>query len=187
MANRRDFLRLTAAGAAALPLAAQAAGLPGAVAGPEAEPAAGAAAAAGAAGGAPADAAWLFAPLGPGSDLGNNWLLGRVSPLRDGAVTVTLVHRAGGARRVDLCALEGAPKGPAASTLCDFLVMDGGQGDTPADEDFARALRRLAATAAENEAAHPDAVAALAGLQPLAERATRHREALFVPRAGAPA
>jgi hypothetical protein len=176
MANRRDFLRLTAA----LPGIAGVAALPGlaAAAIPAATPSGGAASAA-----VPredSDVAWLFAPLAPGSDLGNGWLFARAFPVRDGGLTVNLVNRDGHVVRVDLCAIDGAPRGPVQSGLCDFIVMDGGRGRTPMGEDLGGALRQLAATVTVNEAAQPAVIAALMGLEPHADRVWRHRDAMEV-------
>lgn len=175
MENRRAFLRLSAVGlagtAAILPTAASAAAL-GAPEGGAAPAPAGATPE-----GARAD--WLFAPLAPGSDLGLGWRFARAFPVVDGGITVNLVHADGRAARVDVCALDGRRgKGPAQSELCDFIVMDGGDGKAPMDEPLARAVRRLAATVADNELAHADAVAALLALEPHADRVWRHPEAM---------
>lgn len=178
MENRRDFLRLSAVGIAAL--AATPTGAP-------------AATPAGAATGAPSEEAspeapsppattpdWLFAPLSAGSAIGFGWMFARAFAPVNGGITVNLVHHDGRAARVDLCQLEGRGKGPACSALCDFIVMDGGDGRAPMDEELGRALTRLAAVVAENEATHPDAVQALVALEAHADRVWRHPDAMSV-------
>ena len=128
----------------------------------------------------PVDGAWLFRPLLAGSELGYDWLYARSFPARHGGITVNLVHRDGRAARVDVCRLDGAARGPARSGLCDFIVMDGGDGHAPMDEALGRAVARLAAIVGENEADHPDALQTLLDLQPHAERVWRHPDEMAV-------
>jgi hypothetical protein len=148
MTHRRDFLRLAvfgAAGASALPSVADArtTAAPGD---------AGRALVDTGAGDLPVQAGWLLAPLQLGSPLGLGWRLIRAFAPVDGAITVNLAHDDGRILRVDLCLLDGAPRGPASTELVDFIVMDGGDGKAPMDESVGRALRRLAAIVADNEA-----------------------------------
>lgn len=156
MSNRREFLRLTfgIGAAAVLPASAMAAA-------PYSTP-----------DGAPW---WLVAPLEPGSDLGFGWRVARLFPAADGAVTLNLGNVDGRVARIDLCLHEGAPRGPAHSAFIDFIVMDGGDGARPMDEDLGRAVRRLAAVVAENEARD---VGAVATLETHPERVARHRDAM---------
>jgi hypothetical protein len=118
---------------------------------------------------------FLFHPLGPDAELGLGWRLQRVYPPAEGAVTVTLAHADGRQVRVDVCLRSGAPRGPASTELLDFIVMDGGDGTAVMDESLGRALRRLAAIAAENEASDPARIRELA---PHAERLWAHPEAM---------
>ncbi len=118
---------------------------------------------------------FLFHPLGPDADLGLGWRLQRVYPPVQGAITLTIAHAAGRHVRVDVCLRNGAPRGPASTELLDFIVMDGGDGTAEMDESLGRALRRLAAVAAENEASDPARIHELA---PHAERVWAHPEAL---------
>jgi hypothetical protein len=105
--------------------------------------------------------AFLFHPLGPGADLGLGWSLLAVYPPHEGAITLTLAHASGERVRVDVCLKEGAGKGPATTELLDFIVMDGGDGTAPMQESLGRALRRLAAVAAENEGQSEDSLSVL--------------------------
>lgn len=166
MENRRDFLRLAAFGVAAAGLGAPR--VAAAASGPARPTASG-----------PAPT-WLLAPLSPGDEIGLGWRLDRVDPAHAGAVAVFLTHDDGRAARVDLCLLDGTPRGPAHTAFIDFYVMDGGDGRSPMDESLGRAVRRLAAVVANNEQQDLDTLAALL---PHADRAWRHPDALAVPRA----
>lgn len=161
MKDRRDFLRLAAFGgvAAGLPGVARAAS-PEVSAVPDGE-----------------GPWWLVAPLRAGGEVGLGWHLQRVWPAVDGAITVNLVHLDGRAARVDLSLRDGAPRGPAATDLIDFIVMDGGDGDAPMDESLGRAVRRLAALVADNEGAHLDS---LTWLDPHTERVLSHPASMAV-------
>lgn len=171
--HRRAFLRLSAMGLVGVTVARARAASP---------PTAGMATA-GALAAVPTttiDGAWLFAPLSGGSQLGFGWMYARSFPVRDGGITVNLVHRDGRAARIDVCLLDQGGRGPAHSGLCDFIVMDGGNGDAPMDEELGRAVARLAAVVSDNETSHPDAIRTLLALEPHAERVWRHREGMEV-------
>ncbi len=159
MKDRRDFLRLAAFGtlAAGVPQVARAA-VPGSVA-PDA-------------GEGPW---WLVAPLQPGGMIGLGWTLARIWPAVEGAITVNLLHVDGRAARVDLSLRDGAPRGPAATDLIDFIVMDGGDGAAPMDESLGRALIRLAAIVGDNEGAH---LQTLTGLDAHPTRVAEHPDSM---------
>lgn len=118
---------------------------------------------------------FLFHPLGPDAELGLGWRLQRVYPPAQGAVTLTMAHAAGRQVRVDVCLRNGAPRGPASTGLLDFIVMDGGDGTAEMEESLGRALRRLAAVAAENENAD---LARIRELSPHADRVWSHPDAM---------
>ncbi|MFZ5479997.1 MAG: hypothetical protein ACOZNI_24745 [Myxococcota bacterium] len=163
MDNRRAFLRMSVFG-----LATAGIGLPSvARAASSASPAA-------VAGEAPT---WLVHPLAPGDEIGLGWRLARMYPPVDGAVTLNLLHEDGRAARVDLCLLEGEPKGPAHTTCIDFIVMDGGDGASPMDESLGRVVVRLAAIVGDNEGKHLDG---LVELEAHADRVWRHADALAI-------
>lgn len=124
------------------------------------------------------DPLWLVHPIGTGDEIGLGWRLARMFPAVDGAVTVNLLHTDGRTARVDLCLLEGAPRGPAHTAYIDFIVMDGGDGRAPMDESLGRAVRRLAAIVGDNE--DRDVSGSLAVLEPHADRVWRHADALSV-------
>ena len=165
MNDRRDFLRLAAFGAVAVGVPRLAhAGTPTTAADlSEADD-----------GGGPW---WLVAPLGPGGPIGLGWSIVRLWPAVEGAITVNLVHEDGRAARVDLSLREGAPRGPAATGLIDFIVMDGGNGESPMDESLGRALTRLAAIVGDNESSD---LAALAALDPHGLRVAAHPDSMRV-------
>jgi hypothetical protein len=169
MENRRAFLRMSAFGLASagivLPSVARAATLTDAASQPATTPVRD---------GAPL---WLVHPLAPGDEIGLGWRLARMFPAVDGAVTLNLAHTDGRAARVDLCLLDGAPKGPAHTACIDFIVMDGGDGSSPMDESLGRAVMRLAAIVADNEGR---GVSELAALEAHADRVWRHADALSV-------
>jgi hypothetical protein len=168
MENRRAFLRMTVFGLAtagiALPAAARAATPVEGLAPPPVSPP----------GLAPL---WLVHPLAPGDEIGLGWRLARMYPAVEGAVTLNLAHADGRAARVDLCLLDGAPKGPAHTACIDFIVMDGGDGTSPMDESLGRAVMRLAAIVSENEGRD---LAALTHLEAHADRVWRHADALSI-------
>lgn len=181
MENRRDFLRLSAAGVvAAVPMAARAADMVAKdLGGQDAAAVDGQVPGATDVGSEPEGVTnALFAPLSAGSDLGLGWRFARAFAPREGAVTVNLVHTDGRAARVDVCLLQGKGRGPAQSGLCDFIVMDGGDGAAPMDEPLGRALACLAAVVRQNELA--DASQALLALEPHQERVWKHPAAMAV-------
>ncbi|MDP2312085.1 MAG: hypothetical protein Q8P41_04210 [Pseudomonadota bacterium] len=165
MEDRRDFLRLAVFGlvTTAIGTRAAAAATPAGPARPTTPL------------GAAAGPWWLVHPLQAGSAIGLGWHVARLYPAVDGAVTLNLLHEDGRAARVDLSLRDGAPRGPASSRYVDFIVMDGGNGDSPMEESLGRAVRRLAAIVEENEERDLDA---LAVLQPHDERLWRHEAAL---------
>ena len=120
---------------------------------------------------------FLFHPLGPDAELGLGWRLQRVYPPTEGAITVTMAHTAGRQVRVDVCLRNGAPRGPASTELLDFIVMDGGDGGAEMDESLGRALRRLAAVAAENESSD---YGRIRELSPHVDRVWAHPDAMAV-------
>lgn len=173
MEDRRAFLRLAAFG-----LASTAVGSAAAVAGSAATPLTPSGSPAGFAAfsSTPGEAPWwLLQPLQAGSALGLGWHVARLYPAVQGAVTLNLLHEDGRAARVDLSLRHGAPRGPASSAYVDFIVMDGGDGESPMDESLGRAVVRLAAIVADNEERDLDA---LAVLEPHDERVWRHADAL---------
>jgi hypothetical protein len=177
MEDRRAFLRLAVFG-----LASTAVGSAAAVAASPALPPVATGTAAGLLGGSgsSADTAsqspwWLIQPLQAGSALGLGWHVARLYPAVQGAVTLNLLHEDGRAARIDLSLRHGAPRGPASSAYVDFIVMDGGDGNSPMDESLGRAVARLAAIVSDNEDRDVDA---LAVLEPHDERVWRHADAL---------
>lgn len=102
--------------------------------------------------GGSADAPWpLLRPVGPGRSAGRGWTAKELSPVRDGAAILTLVHSGGQTARVHICARRGPATGVARTHLLDMILMDGGDGDKRTDEDLGRVLRTMAKRVAKNE------------------------------------
>jgi hypothetical protein len=159
MENRRDFLQRTAFGLAALGVAGAAhARVPEVTPGPVG-----------------VDEHWLLAPLRVGDEIGLGWSLARVFPPAFGAVTLNLRHEGGRVARVDMSMRGTEARGPAASQLVEFIVMDGGDGKKEMAESLGRALKKLAAVVAANELRDIDSVAAL---MPHADRVLRHADVM---------
>lgn len=113
---------------------------------------------------------WLLAPLSRGDHLGEGWFLAHLGPVRRGASVLTLQHRDGEVARVHLCYHDGTPRGLAHTTVLDLVLMDGGAGDKPTDENLGRVLLGLARVIRANELADDDRLQQLAAMQPHAER-----------------
>ena len=84
----------------------------------------------------------LFAPLGPGSELGG-WTLRSLGSVADGAVVLGL-EADGAVANVHLCARNGAPVGLASTEKFDLLLMNRGDGSTPSHEGLGRVVLTLA-------------------------------------------
>lgn len=113
---------------------------------------------------------WLISPLSEGRAAGLGWQVGGLSNVERGAAVLLLEHRDGRQARVHLCAHGGRPKGLAHSALFDLVLMDGGQGDKPTDEDLGRALVNLSRRMRQNEISEKADLRPLAHLMTHAER-----------------
>jgi len=103
---------------------------------------------------APASApmpAWLIAPLKRGSDLGSGWSLANVAGVVQGAFVLELVNLSGRHVELHLSRLAGAARGIASSKHLDFLLMNGGDGGVPSDEELGLVVLSLARRITENE------------------------------------
>lgn len=136
--NRRDWLKVMAAGGAGalIPLGSRASALASDILDLTVD------------GPAPL---WLLTPLGPGSWVGNGWSIESLSPVRRGAVVLTLRSDAGETARVHLCRKGAAPKGIAHSRHLDFILMNGSDGSAPSDEGLGLVLKTIARRVTRNE------------------------------------
>ncbi len=115
----------------------------------------------------------LLAPHVVGSDLGRGWTLLDLRAPDRGAMLLSLKHAADGAvARVHLCRNGGCPAGIASTDRLDFMLMNGGGGDEPSDEELGLVLLDLATAVAANEAEID-----LKGLQTHEERIEHWRQA----------
>jgi hypothetical protein len=99
-----------------------------------------------------APAPWgLLSPLRAGDALALGWRVAGLSEVRLGAAVLLLACRSGESARVHLCRHEGSPRGMAHTRKVDLLVMNGGRGDQPTDEELGRVVLGLADVVAANE------------------------------------
>jgi hypothetical protein len=74
---------------------------------------------------------------------------------------LTLQNERGRTHRVHVCRNDGAPQGLVHTKRYDLIVMNGGEGDLPTDENLAQAIATVARVMAANEGRPQPAVAAL--------------------------
>ncbi|MEL6349631.1 MAG: twin-arginine translocation signal domain-containing protein [Myxococcota bacterium] len=106
--------------------------------------------------------------------LGLGWFIVRMSAVQRGAMVLSLGHEDGRLARVHLCAHDGEPRGLAHTALLDFILMDGGQGDRPTEEDLGRVLVSLANRLREHELDSALNLLELATLETHGQRVTRY-------------
>jgi hypothetical protein len=94
----------------------------------------------------------LLAPVGPGDHLGGGWIARTLSAVSHGAAIVTLAHPSGASARVHVCKRAGSPRGVACTEHLDFMLMNGGDGRAPTDEELSRAVKTLAMRIAQEDA-----------------------------------
>lgn len=86
----------------------------------------------------------LLAPFSEGSPLGLGWVLESLSPVRSGAATMALRHAQHGLTRVAIRRNGGAPLGVAHTDQLDFMVMNGGGGNSMTEQSISRVLNAVA-------------------------------------------
>ena len=94
---------------------------------------------------------WVLGDLQQGAYLGEGWFLSDLSPIERGASVISFQKKNGEIARVHLCAHFGTPKGIASTRYLDFLLMDGGTGNTPSNEGLGRVILSLAARVQDSE------------------------------------
>ena len=111
----------------------------------------------------------LLYPLAMGSMVAQGWRVAGLTGAVDGSCVLTLQNERGRSHRVHLCRNDGRPQGLVYTKQFDLVVMNGGEGDLPTEEGFARAVAEVAHVLAANEGEHEHAPL-VAALQPHAER-----------------
>ncbi len=114
-----------------------------------------------------ARAPWeILQPLAVGSTVASGWKIAGLTGAVNGSCVVTLENDRGRQSRVHICRNDGRPNGIVYTGNFDLLAMNGGKGDLPTEESFARAIAELSHVLAANE----DSSAVVASLMPHAER-----------------
>ena len=98
----------------------------------------------------PSSPNWLF---GEGFDRSDdqNWVVSEMSPIERGACIMTLKSKDGESARVHICSHVGQPVGVASSAFLDFVLMDGGDGHLPTNEELGCKILTLARHVLINE------------------------------------
>jgi hypothetical protein len=109
----------------------------------------------------------LIRPLTMGSLVANGWRVAGLTGVVDGSCVLTLQNERGRSHRIHICRNDGNPQGLVYTDRFDLLAMNGGQGDLPTEEGFARAVAKVARVLAKNERREEAIVTALL---PQAER-----------------
>lgn len=109
-----------------------------------------------------------------GGELGLGWAVQSLSAIDRGAMVLSLSHADGRTARVHLCTHDGQPRGLAHTELLDFILMDGGQGDLPTEEDLGRVLLSLADRLGQQELEGLSDLFDLASLQTHDERMAQY-------------
>jgi hypothetical protein len=114
-----------------------------------------------------APAPWeILQPLTVGSTVVGGWKLAGLTGAVHGSCVVTLENERGRQNRVHICRNDGKPNGIVFTDRFDLVAMNGGKGDLPTEESFARAIAELSHVLAANE----DRSTVVASLVPHAER-----------------
>jgi hypothetical protein len=118
----------------------------------------------------------LIRPLELGSTVAFGWTVSGLTGAVDGSAVVTLQNKRGRSHRVHICRNDGRPQGLVYTRRFDLVVMNGGRGDLPTEEGFARAVAELGHVLATNEN-DPRQGTLVASLLPQAERLRRFDDA----------
>lgn len=111
----------------------------------------------------------LLLPLRAGTTLTSEWSVVDLSGIVGGACVLTLGNRHGREHRVHICRNGGTPQGLVYTEKFDLVVMNGGRGDLPTEEDLGHAVAAVAHAIAANEVRDVE----IAGLLPQTEREER--------------
>lgn len=118
----------------------------------------------------------LIRPLSLGSAVGYGWHVADLTGTVDGSAVLTLENERGRTHRIHICRNDGNPQGLVYTRRFDLVVMNGGKGDLPTEESFARAVAETAHILSKNENDRRQAHV-LAALMPQKERLRRFADA----------
>ena len=126
----------------------------------------------------------LLRPLTLGATVADGWHVAGFTGADGGSCVLTLANERGRSHRVHLCRNDGRPQGLVFTRQFDLVVMNGGQGDLPTDESFARAVAAVAHVLAANEAdrRHEPVVTALLSARRARPALRRRGPAALSPR-----
>ena len=113
---------------------------------------------------------WLLAPLTTSTAVGKGWYIRTLGEITEGASILTLEHCDGDSKNVHICVHDGEPKGLAHTEFLDLILMDGGRGDKPTNENLGRVLLGIANRIRQNELVAQAEFGELARLQTHQER-----------------
>lgn len=103
----------------------------------------------------------LLHPLAMGAVVARGWRVAGLTGAVDGTCVLTLDNEQGRSQRIHVCRNAGEPQGLVYTDRLDLLVMNGGQGDLPTEEDFAQAVAEVAHVLSANEDRQAAVVASL--------------------------
>ena len=98
----------------------------------------------------------LLRPLTVGASVTKDWRVSDLTGVVDGSCVVTLENGKGRTQRLHICRNDGRPSGLVYTDRFDLVVMNGGRGDLPTEENFGQAVAEIAHVIAGNEAKHDE-------------------------------
>ena len=98
----------------------------------------------------------LLRPLTVGAAVTQGWRLSGLTGVVDGSCVATLENDKGRSQRLHICRNDGSPQGLVYTDRVDLVVMNGGRGDLPTEENFGQAVAEIAHVIAGNEAKHDE-------------------------------
>jgi hypothetical protein len=99
-----------------------------------------------------APAPWeLVHPLAMGTAVTRDWRVAGLTGAVNGSCVLTLENTRGRTHRIHICRNDGRPQGLVYTKRFDLVVMNGGEGDLPTEEGFAKAVAEVAHVLAANE------------------------------------
>lgn len=111
----------------------------------------------------------LIAPLAVGARLVGGWSITSIGTVESGAAVLTLKSDQGRSQRVHICRRGEDSGGLSRTADFDLVVMNGGVGDLPTEENLAHAVAELGRAIVRNEGS-PEMVALRDALSTHTER-----------------